>query len=91
MNLVELLVLLVIAAIAGSAGQALAGKARGGLLVAIVLGFVGAWIGSALARTLELPMPLTVTIGDSTFPILWSVLGAALFMVVLSALTRGKD
>ena len=42
MSPMGLLVLIIIAAICGAIGKALAGGARGGLLVSIVLGFIGA-------------------------------------------------
>ena len=42
LTLPGLLVLLVIAAICGAVGKAIAGGARGGLVVAIALGFIGA-------------------------------------------------
>ena len=53
--IVHVLILLAVAAVCGFLGQALAGYSRGGLIVAIVLGFVGALIGMWLARQLNLP------------------------------------
>lgn len=88
MTLLELLILLVIAAICGSLGQALAGTARGGILAAIVLGFIGAALGTWIARSLELPEFLVIRVGDAAFPIVWAVLGSALFVALLSFLTR---
>jgi uncharacterized membrane protein YeaQ/YmgE (transglycosylase-associated protein family) len=89
MSLLELLLLLVIAGVCGSIGKALAGSSRGGLVVTIVLGFVGAWLGSWLAGSLGLPMPLVVRIDDASFPLLWSVIGSALFVAVITMMTRG--
>jgi uncharacterized membrane protein YeaQ/YmgE (transglycosylase-associated protein family) len=51
MTLIELIVLLVVAAIADIIGQSLGGYKRDSILLAIVLGFVGAFIGALLART----------------------------------------
>jgi uncharacterized membrane protein YeaQ/YmgE (transglycosylase-associated protein family) len=56
--------------------------------VSIVLGFVGALIGTWLARVLQLPELLTVHLGDRGFPIVWSIIGAALFSALLSMLAR---
>ncbi len=42
MTLLEFLLLLVIAGICGSVGQAIGGSSRGGCLVSIALGFIGA-------------------------------------------------
>jgi uncharacterized membrane protein YeaQ/YmgE (transglycosylase-associated protein family) len=84
---IDLLILLVIAAICGAIGQALAGTRRGGFLTSIALGFIGALIGMAIARTAHLPEPLAVQVGDQTFPVIWSIIGAALFMAVLALFT----
>jgi len=90
MTVVELLLLLVVAGIVGSLGQALVGYSMGGCLVSIVVGFVGALLGAWLARSLGLPELLTVRVGDAAFPIVWSVIGSALFVLVVSLLTRRR-
>ncbi len=90
MTLIELLVLLLVAAICGSIGQALAGVSRGGCLVSIALGFVGALLGTWLARSLNLPMGFTVNVGAEPFPILWSIIGGALFAAVLGLISRRR-
>jgi len=90
MTPVEIVVLLVIAAICGTIGQKLVGSSKGGLVMAIVLGFIGALVGRFLASSLGLPEVLDVQIGDKTFPLVWSIIGSALFVAVVSFLTRGK-
>jgi uncharacterized membrane protein YeaQ/YmgE (transglycosylase-associated protein family) len=89
MTIVEFIVLLVIAGVCGSVAQALAGVSRGGCISAIALGFIGALLGMWLARSAGLPEPFVVKIGDEPFPIVWSIVGAALFAAVLGLLTRG--
>jgi hypothetical protein len=42
MSMLELLLLLLVAALIGAVGQAIAGYSRGGCLVSIALGFIGA-------------------------------------------------
>ena len=90
MTLVSLLLLLLIAAVAGSIGQALAGYSMGGCLLSIVVGFIGAVLGLWLARELGLPEPLPITVGGETFPLLWSIIGSALFAAVIGLLTRRR-
>jgi uncharacterized membrane protein YeaQ/YmgE (transglycosylase-associated protein family) len=90
MSLTALLVLLVIAAICGAIGKALGGGVRGGLIVSIALGFVGALLGPWVARALKLPEPFMVTIGGHPFPILWSIIGAALFVAILHLISRRR-
>jgi uncharacterized membrane protein YeaQ/YmgE (transglycosylase-associated protein family) len=86
MSLLGLLLLLLIAAIAGSLGQALSGYSLGGCFMSIVVGFVGALLGFWLARQLGMPAPFLVTVGGESFPLLWAIIGSALFSGVLGAL-----
>lgn len=91
MTLVELLLYLLIAAVAGGIGRAIAGGTRGGCVVSIVLGFIGALLGSWLARKAKLPEMFVIRLGDGpAFPFLWSVIGAALFVAVVVALSGGR-
>ena len=90
MTLFELLILLLVAGICGSLGQAIAGYSRGGCLVSIVLGFVGALLGMWLARMMGLPELFPVTIGGTSFPILWSIIGSTLFVAVITLITRSR-
>jgi uncharacterized membrane protein YeaQ/YmgE (transglycosylase-associated protein family) len=88
MSLMGLLILLVIAAIAGALGQALAGYSLGGCLISMIVGFVGAFLGSWLARQFGLPEPFPVNIQGETFPLLWAILGSALFALVVGLISR---
>jgi uncharacterized membrane protein YeaQ/YmgE (transglycosylase-associated protein family) len=83
MSLTGLIVLLLIAAVCGAVGKALAGGTRGGLLVSIVLGFIGALLGPWVAGQLKLPEPLLIHLSGHPFPVLWSIIGAALFVAFI--------
>jgi uncharacterized membrane protein YeaQ/YmgE (transglycosylase-associated protein family) len=90
MTLIEFLVLLLVAGVCGSLGQAIGGFSRGGCLVSVVLGFIGALVGMWIARQTGLPEPLPVVIGNRAFPVVWSVVGSALFVAVIGLLTRRR-
>jgi len=90
MSLTGLVVLIIIAAVCGAVGKALAGGARGGLVVSIVLGFIGALLGPWVAGQLKLPEPLMVNISGHPFPVLWSIIGAALFVAIIHLISRRR-
>jgi uncharacterized membrane protein YeaQ/YmgE (transglycosylase-associated protein family) len=87
-SLPGLLLLILIAAICGAIGKAIAGSVRGGLIVSTAIGFIGALIGPWVARALKLPEPFVVIIDRHPFPILWSIIGAALFVAVIHLFSR---
>jgi uncharacterized membrane protein YeaQ/YmgE (transglycosylase-associated protein family) len=90
MSILEFLILLLVAGICGSLAQSVAGYSHGGCLVSIVLGFIGALLGTWLARLAGLPELFNIRIGNQDFPIIWSIIGAALFSAVLSLFTRPR-
>jgi uncharacterized membrane protein YeaQ/YmgE (transglycosylase-associated protein family) len=83
-----LIFLVVIAAICGAVGRAIAGEIRGGLIVSMAVGFVGALLGPWLAVKMKLPEPLMIHIGGQSFPVLWSIIGAALFVAIIHLISR---
>ncbi len=90
MTLLEWIVLFIISGLCGALGQAISGYSRGGCLVSIALGFIGALIGMWLARQFGLPELFAVRIGDKSFPIIWSIIGSALFVAVISLISRSR-
>ncbi|MBD1831476.1 hypothetical protein H6F61_01975 [Cyanobacteria bacterium FACHB-472] len=88
MTPVEILVLLVIAAICGSTGQALVGYSAGGCLLSIVVGIIGAYIGLWVANEFDLPVIFALDIGGKPFPIIWSIIGSAIFAAILGLVNR---
>lgn len=88
MTFLEFLLLLFIAGICGSIGQAIAGYSRGGCVVSIVLGFIGALLGSWMSTQMGLPELFNVEIGGNNFPIIWSIIGSVIFVVVVGLVTR---
>src|SRR5262249_44768214 len=87
MGILEFLILLLIAGVCGAVAQAIAGLSRGGLLVAIAVGFIGALLGTWLQRQTGLPEIFTIDVGGAQFPIVWSIIGGVLFSIVVVPLT----
>ena len=88
--LIQFLVLLLIAAVCGALGQAISGYSHGGCLVSIALGFIGALLGSWIAGQLHLPELFVVPVGGMRFPVIWSIIGAALFVALINLISRRR-
>jgi uncharacterized membrane protein YeaQ/YmgE (transglycosylase-associated protein family) len=88
MSILSLLLLLLIAAICGGLGQSLVGYSVGGCLVSIVVGLIGAYVGVWVAGKFGLPELFTVDVGGEHFPIIWSIIGSAIFAAVLGLINR---
>ena len=88
--MIDILISLIIAGIAGSIGRSLSGFSRGGCIISIVVGFIGAIIGTWLARELQLPDPFVIVIRGASYNILWTIIGAVIFTAALSLITPNK-
>jgi uncharacterized membrane protein YeaQ/YmgE (transglycosylase-associated protein family) len=88
MTILEFLILLVIAALCGAIGQAIAGYSLGGMVITTVVGFIGAWLGTWMARAVGLPELFMVNIGGQPFPIVWAIIGSAIFAAIVALFTR---
>jgi uncharacterized membrane protein YeaQ/YmgE (transglycosylase-associated protein family) len=89
MTLVELIVYLVIAGVCGAIARSFTGGG-GGFVISLLVGFVGAFVGTWLARQLHLPAILVVSIGGHPFPIVWSIIGGIVLVAVAHALMRQR-
>ncbi len=90
MTLIDLFLVLLVAAVIGALGKAIAGYSPGGLLVSIGVGFVGAFAGSWIARAAGLPELFVLRVGGTAFPVVWSIIGSALFVGLISLLAHRR-
>jgi uncharacterized membrane protein YeaQ/YmgE (transglycosylase-associated protein family) len=90
MSLGELIVYLVLAGICGTAARAVAGKRGGSFIVSVLLGFLGAILGTSIARLMRLPELVLIDIEGHPFPVLWSIVGGMVLVVIAHALTRPR-
>ena len=90
MTLIELIVYLVIAGVCGAIARAIAGGTGGGFILSVLLGFLGAFLGTWIARLAHLPELLMIDIGNHAFPILWSIIGGIILVVIAHALMRPR-
>jgi uncharacterized membrane protein YeaQ/YmgE (transglycosylase-associated protein family) len=88
MTLLELIVYLVIAGVCGAIARGFAGGTGRGFFVSVLLGFVGAFVGTWIARQAHLPQVFVVAIGGHPFPIVWSIVGGIVLVAIAHVLMR---
>ena len=87
MSILAVIIYILIAAICGAIGRAIAGDVGGGLIVSTVVGFIGALFGTWIAHKLKLAEPFIIQVSGHPFPILWSIVGAAVFVALIHLLS----
>ena len=88
--IVLLLLLLLVAGVIGAINSALWHRARGSLVLAIVVGLVGGLLGAALAIPLGLPRIVTLPLGPIHVPLGWALFGAVVSVVLVRMETRRR-
>ena len=91
MDPLQLLILLVIAGICGAVAELIVGFSPPGLhvmLVSIIIGVIGAFIGAWIASVLNLPPITEIRVGTIRLNLLYTIIGSTLLLVLLQALQR---
>jgi len=78
--------IIVIAAVAGSIGARIAGQKSDGCFVSIALGLIGGLIGQWIAGQFDVPTGPEFR----GLPVLWAIVGAALFVAVINLISGKK-
>jgi uncharacterized membrane protein YeaQ/YmgE (transglycosylase-associated protein family) len=88
MTLVDLLLLILVGGICGAIAEMVVGFSPGGFLASVAIGFLGALLGTWLARQLDLPSIFALNIGGYTIEVVWAILGAIVLLLILSLFRR---
>jgi uncharacterized membrane protein YeaQ/YmgE (transglycosylase-associated protein family) len=86
----SLIILLIVGGLVGVIAQRLAGYSHGGCLTSIALGFIGALIGSWAVKQFRLPEIYVLKIGQTSFPVVWAIIGAAVLVGILGLLKKRR-
>ena len=90
MDLLQLAILLVIAGICAAIAQWVVGFSPGGFLISIIIGVVGAYLGTSLATLVPIAPILPIHVGTVSFDLLWAVLGSLLLLLLLYLVRYGS-
>ena len=91
MTIEEVVVLLGMAVILGVISQKLLGYRLGGLVISMVLGFIGAFVGREIGHHVPLSIRFNLQVGDTHFPVLWSFVGALLATFIAGMIARSAS
>lgn len=91
MSVFQLLLLIIISGITGSIAKLLTGFSRGGCIISVLVGFIGAALGNWIASVFDLPEFFTLDLAGRNFQFIWAIIGAVFFTTVLSVLTGKKN
>ena len=89
-DLLQLTILLVIAVICAAIAQWVVGFSPGGFMISIIVGVVGAYLGTSLATLVPIPPILPIHVGTVSFDLLWAVLGSLLLLLLLYLVRYGS-
>jgi uncharacterized membrane protein YeaQ/YmgE (transglycosylase-associated protein family) len=90
MSVESLIILLIVGGLVGVIAQKLVGYSRGGCVTSIAIGIIGAFIGSWAVKQFRLPEIYMLRVGNTSFPIVWAIIGAAALVGLLGLLKRRR-
>ncbi len=88
MNWIDALFILLVGIICGTIGQMTSGYTRGGWIVHIGLGWVGAAFGAYLSRVFNAPLIYNITVQKTEFPVIWSLIGSVFLVAGIGFLVK---
>lgn len=80
MNSYDIVLIFLTAIVCGTLAQLTSGYSKGGWIVNLVVGFLGALAGILVSRSLNAPVIYDLAVGNTRFPIIYSVVGAVIFL-----------
>ncbi|HSW37942.1 MAG TPA: hypothetical protein VLL97_00445 [Acidobacteriota bacterium] len=88
MNAIDFPLIFLVAVVMGTLAQLTSSYSKGGWLSNLGIGFLGAFAGVAAARKLDAPEIYNLAIGVVSFPIIYSVIGAVIFLAAAGLFVR---
>jgi len=86
----ELLLTSVVAVVCAMLGLSTSRYSRGGCIVYMAFGFIGAFLGTWVSRSLGFANVPDLTIGVSKFPVIWSLVGSVLLVAAVGLFVRHR-
>jgi uncharacterized membrane protein YeaQ/YmgE (transglycosylase-associated protein family) len=88
MNSTDLLLILLVAVIFGTIAQLTSGYSKGGWIVNLAVGFLGALAGVVVSRLLDAPVVYDLNVSGTKFPVIYCIIGAVFFLASISFIVK---
>ena len=88
MNSYDIALIFLTAIVCGTLAQLTSGYSKGGWIVNLVVGFLGALAGVLVSRSLNAPVIYDLAIRNTRFPVIYSVVGAVIFLAGIGLFIR---
>lgn len=95
MDLLEIVMAVTIAGICGALAEYIVGYSSANLTIVVLMGVVGAYLGNSIGLAVQratdyFPAFVLVSIGGLSFDLVWAVIGACLFWLILVLLRADR-
>lgn len=90
MSIIEVAILIVVAGVCSAVGQFLSGYSRGGCPISFVMALIGAFLGPRVSAWLGWREAFILPIGPVEFPVVSSVVGALILVLIVNLATHKR-
>lgn len=87
MTTLEFVIFLLVGALCAGIAQSILGVSTG-LLGSIVIGWLGAFVGTWIARKVGMPELFVLRVGTGAVPIVWTIVGSFVLVAIVGLLRR---
>ena len=84
MNLIDVLLTVLVAVICGTFAQLTSRYSKGGWIVNLGIGFLGALAGVVVSRSLNARVIYDLTVGTTSFPVIYSIIGSVAVLAAIN-------
>jgi uncharacterized membrane protein YeaQ/YmgE (transglycosylase-associated protein family) len=88
MNLIDLLLIVFVAIVCGAIAQLTSRYSRGGLIVNLLFGFLGAFAGVVASRWLNAPEIYDLKMQTGAFPVMYAIIGSVFFLAAIGLFVK---
>ena len=88
MTILEIIIYIVVAALCAAIAGSILGVGVG-FLGSVLIGWLGAFVGTWVARETGLPELFVLRVGGAAIPIVWTIVGAFLLLAIVGLFRRG--